>query len=166
MNRAIYFLCCLLAASAVGSAGAQSGNQASSSQSQSESQSQSQSDSSKAANSQAEEAAKKVPVIDGGAGPCSLDLTITANGKPVYAATVKVHIAYGFAGAHKLDLQAGTNVDGKVRFVGLPARVHRPPLEFDASKDGLQGVATDDPSSECQAKHDIVLEKPQPQSAQ
>ena len=36
-----------------------------------------------------------MPVMDGGAGPGSLKLTVTAaDGKPVYAATVKVHIAY------------------------------------------------------------------------
>lgn len=105
----------------------------------------------------------KVPVIDGGAGPCSLDLTVVdPDGKPVYAATVKVHIAYGFGGFHKLDLQAGTNQDGKVRFTGLPDRVKRPPLEFHASTDGLEGIVTDDPTAECQAKHEVRLEKPSP----
>jgi hypothetical protein len=105
--------------------------------------------------------AAQVPVMDGGAGPCSLALTVSgADGKPVYDATVKVHIAYGFGGVRKLDLQAGTNSDGKVKFTGLPARVHRPPLEFDATKDQLQGSATYDPSAECQASHDIQLEKP------
>ena len=99
--------------------------------------------------------------MDGGAGPCSLDLTVLGpDGKPVYAATVKVHIAYGFGGFHKLDLQAGTNEDGKVRFTGLPDRVKRPPLEFLVSKDALEAVATDDPSAECQAKHEVRLEKP------
>jgi hypothetical protein len=103
---------------------------------------------------------EKVPTIDGGAGSCSLDLTVTSpDGKPVYAATVKVHIAYGFAGARKLDLEAGTNSDGKVKFIGLPRRVHRPPLEFNASKDDLSGIGTYDPSTECQAKHEIMLAK-------
>jgi hypothetical protein len=103
---------------------------------------------------------EKVPVIQGGAGPCSLDLTVMgADGKPVYAATVKVHIAYGFGGMRRLDLEAGTNSDGKVKFAGLPARVQRPPLEFHASKDEFMGIATYDPSAECQAKRDITLEK-------
>ena len=98
--------------------------------------------------------------MDGGAGPCSLDLTVLGpDGKPVYAATVKVHIAYGFGGFHKLDLQAGTNADGKVRFIGLPDRVKRPPLEFQASKDTLEAIATDDPTTECQAKHEVRLVK-------
>ena len=98
--------------------------------------------------------------MDGGAGPCSLELTVTDGyGKPVYAATIKVHMAYGFAGVRKLDLEAGTNWDGKVKFKGLPAKVHNPPLEFRASKDQLSGLATYNPVMECQAKHDVVLEK-------
>jgi hypothetical protein len=104
-----------------------------------------------------------VPVMDGGAGPCSLELSITgADGKPVYAAKVDVHIAYGFGGFHRLDLEAGTNSDGKVKFTGLPAKVHRPPLEFNATKDDLAGVATYDPSTECQGKHEINMSKRKP----
>ena len=72
--------------------------------------------------------AQPVPTIDGGLGRCSLELTVTtADGKPAAAASVKVHIAYGFGGFHKLDLEAGTNLDGKVKFMGLPSRVRRPP---------------------------------------
>ncbi len=101
--------------------------------------------------------------MDGGAGPCSLELTVTdGKGKGVYAATVKVHMAYGFAGVRKLDLEAGTNWDGKVKFTGLPAKVHNPPLEFHASKDQLTGLANYNPATECQAKHDIILEKVKP----
>ena len=104
---------------------------------------------------------EKVPVIEGGAGPCSLELTVRgADGKPVYAATVRVHVKYGFGGMRRLDLEAGTNSDGKVKFAGLPARVQRPPLEFHASKEMFEGVASVDPSSECQAKREIALEKP------
>ena len=110
------------------------------------------------------QAAAQVPVMDGGAGPCGLELTVRdSDSKPVYDATVKVHIAYGFAGAHRLDLQAGTNAGGKVKFTGIPARVHRPPLEFNATKDRLEGSVAYDPTSECQAKHDLTLQKPKPQ---
>jgi hypothetical protein len=106
---------------------------------------------------------QEVPVIDGGIGPCSIVFTVTdAAGKPIYNATVKVHIAYGFAGIRKLDLEAGTNSDGKVKFKGLPAKVRNPPLEFNASKDQLAGMASYDPATECQALHDIMLDKPKP----
>ena len=104
---------------------------------------------------------EQVPVIQGGAGPCSLELTVRgADGTPVYAATVRVHVKYGFGGMRRLDLEAGTNSDGKVKFAGLPAKVQRPPLEFHASKEMFEGVASFDPSSECQAKREIALEKP------
>ncbi len=112
-----------------------------------------------ASSESADAAAHKVPVMDGAAGDCSLDLTVTADGKPVYAAGVKVHIAYGFGGFRKLDLEASTNVDGKVKFTGIPSRVRQQTLEFRASKDQLAGSFTYDPGSECQAKRDLVLQK-------
>lgn len=100
-----------------------------------------------------------VPVMDGGAGPCSADLTITdASGKPVYAATVKVHIAYGFMNARKLDLQLGTNVDGRARFTGLPNRVKRG-LYFEASEGDRTGEAFDDPGNTCTANFTIPIQK-------
>jgi hypothetical protein len=107
---------------------------------------------------------KKVPVIDGGAGNCSVDFTVTDTAsRPVYDAKINVHIAYGFMGVRKLDLQLGTNADGKARFQGLPEKV-RQPLTFVATQDDLQGSATYDPSMECTAKHDIVLKKKKPDS--
>jgi hypothetical protein len=106
--------------------------------------------------------AQTMPVMDGGAGPCSLELTVTTvDGAPVYDATIKVHIAYGFAGVRRLDLQAGTNTDGKVKFIGLPSRVHQPPIEFQASKNQYVGMVTYDPEGECQATHYLVLNKAQ-----
>jgi hypothetical protein len=121
------------------------------------------------ASATAHQAPHQMIVMDGGAGPCSLELTATTpDGKPVYDATIKVHIAYGFGGFRRLDLQAGTNLDGKVKFIGLPSRVRRPPLEFLASasnsdsKYQLVGTITYDPGVECQAKHNIVLDRPKP----
>ena len=107
----------------------------------------------------ADSVAHKVPVMDGAAGNCSVDLTVNADGKPVYAAKVKVHIAYGFGGFRKLDLEASTNVDGKVRFTGLPSKVRLQTLEFQATKDELSGSFTYDPASECKAKRDLTLQK-------
>lgn len=112
-----------------------------------------------AARSQApSQPAQQVPVMDGGAGPCSLLLTVRApDTKPVLGANVKVHIAYGFAGIRKLDLEAYTNADGKLKFTGLPSKVKDPPLQFQATKDQLSGVATYNPATECEAEHDLPL---------
>jgi hypothetical protein len=95
--------------------------------------------------------------IDGDAGPCAVTFTVLADSKPVVAADVKVHIEYGFAGIRRLDLEAYSGNDGKVLFSGLPARVHRPPLAFRASKGDLTGMAVYNPESECKAEHEIVL---------
>jgi hypothetical protein len=88
----------------------------------------------------------KPAVVDGALGRCSLEVTVIGpDSKPVYAANVKVHIAYGFGGFHKLDLEVGTDAAGKAKFTGLPSRVRRPPLEFDATKDDLSGTLNYDP---------------------
>ena len=101
-----------------------------------------------------------IPVTDGTSGPCSIEFSVTdSDGKPVYAARIDVHLAYGAFGAHKLDMGVYTNAQGKAKFTGIPAKVKKPPIEFNAKKDDLVGVATMDPVTECQAKHDIVMDK-------
>jgi len=106
------------------------------------------------------QAPEKPATVDGGLGRCSLEITILGpDSKPVYAATVTVHIAYGFGGFHKLDLEVGTNSEGKAKFTGLPSRVRRPPLEFDASKDDLSGTLEYDPATQCVAMQKITLQK-------
>ncbi len=107
--------------------------------------------------------ADDIPATDAQSGPCSIELTVTdADAKPVYAARIDYHAAYGFMGTHKLDMAVYTNAQGKARFTGIPAKVKNPPIEFHAKKDDLIGVATMDPATECQAKHDIVLAKAKP----
>jgi hypothetical protein len=101
-----------------------------------------------------------VPITDAQSGPCSIELSVTGpDSKPVYAARIDYHAAYGAFGAHKLDMAVYTNADGKAKFTGIPAKVKKPPIEFNSKKDDLVGVATMDPATECQAKHDIVMDK-------
>ena len=101
-----------------------------------------------------------VPTVDAELGSCSADFTITnADDKPVYAAKIKVRIAYGFASARKLDLEVGTNIDGKARFTGLPDRLKKG-LFFEASESDRSGNAFDDPSKICKAQFAITLRKP------
>jgi hypothetical protein len=102
---------------------------------------------------------KSPPVIDGGIGSCSADFTITdPAGAPVYAAKIKVHIAYGFMYARKLDLEVGTNIDGKARFTGLPERTKRG-LFFEASQADRTGNAFVDPATTCKSPFTVVLRK-------
>src|SRR6202049_1288056 len=103
--------------------------------------------------------AQPVPVVDGGIGPCSADFAVTdAAGAPVYAAKVSVHIAYGFMYARKLDLEVGTNSDGKARFTGLPDRVKHG-LFFEASEGDRTPSVLDQPATICKAQFTVALRK-------
>ncbi len=104
--------------------------------------------------------AKQIPVVDGNAGPCSVEFTVTdGQGHPVYAANIDVHIAYGFMGVHKLDLQVGTNFDGKASFTGLPQKVKGGTMYFRASQGERTGSAFYDPTNNCTASEGIFLSK-------
>jgi hypothetical protein len=102
---------------------------------------------------------KSIAEVDAGLGPCTADFTITDDaGSPVYAANIRVHIAYGFMNLHKFDLQVGTNADGKARFIGLPETTKQG-LFFRASEGDREGSAFDDPSKTCKTQFTIVLRK-------
>ncbi|HLW86491.1 MAG TPA: hypothetical protein VKR60_14845 [Candidatus Sulfotelmatobacter sp.] len=106
--------------------------------------------------------ANAVPVIDGGIGNCAAAFTVTdESAAPVYDAKIRVHIAYGFMYLRKMDLEVGTDTNGKARFEGLPART-KIGLNFQASKADREGTAFVDPSTTCKADLNIVLhQKPQ-----
>jgi hypothetical protein len=100
----------------------------------------------------------QVPVMDGEAGPCSVGFTLTdAKGAPVYDARIRVHIAYGFAGVRRLDLEAATNVDGKTQFKGLPEKVKGGILMFRASQGKREGSAIYDPAKNCSGQQSSIV---------
>jgi hypothetical protein len=108
-----------------------------------------------------------IPSVDAGISSCTADFIVTDEaGKPVYGAKIKVHIAYGFGSFHKLDLEVITNIDGKARFNGLPNRIKKTGLFFQASESDRTGDAFDDPSKTCQAQFPITLRKPLTQQSQ
>jgi len=100
----------------------------------------------------------EVPVMDGEAGPCSIGFTVTdVKGSPVYDARIRVHIAYGFAGVRRLDLEAATNVDGKTEFKGLPEKVKSGTLIFRASQGKRDGSAVYDPAKKCSGQMSSIV---------
>jgi len=102
---------------------------------------------------------KSIPVIDGGLGPCSADFTVTdSSGAPIYDAKISVHIAYGFMNLHKLDLEIGTNAEGKARFTGLPNRIKHG-FYFHTSQADRTAETFDDPANSCKAQFTVVPEK-------
>jgi hypothetical protein len=90
-------------------------------------------------------------------GPCSVDFTVTdPSFKPVRDAKVRVRISYGFMGVRRLDLEVGTNVDGKARFVGLPNNLKRA-LYFYAEQGKLRGTSVNDAALKCKASHILTM---------
>jgi len=100
---------------------------------------------------------QQVPVIDGGLGPCSVEITVKRpGGKVVEGAKVTVHISYGFLGVRRLDLEVPTNNQGQAQITGLPNNLKHG-LLFHGEKDNLLGTAFVDPAKTCEAKHELVL---------
>ena|SRR5688500_17151381 len=95
-------------------------------------------------------------VISARLGPCSADFTVTdADGKPVYAAIVHVRIRYGFMSVKRMDLEVGTNSEGKARVEGLPEKGK--PLMYDVTKDTKKGTAQQDLATSCKGTYEVAL---------
>jgi hypothetical protein len=112
-------------------------------------------------------------VVDGQLGPCFAEFHVTDTaGKPQYNVPVRVLIRYGFLGKRKMDLEVGTNSNGKARVAGLPEQV-RSPLHFEIGRpDAVQGTSSEngtpaavqvvehDPATNCHAYFDVTVERP------
>lgn len=100
-----------------------------------------------------------VPQVDAGLGPCTVAFTVSqGNSKPLFNAEISVKISYGFMGMKKMDLKVGTNNEGKARFVGLPEKVHNPPLAFTVTAEGMTKTVNYWPSVKCQARYSVVMD--------
>jgi hypothetical protein len=97
-----------------------------------------------------------VAVISARLGPCAADFTVTdADGTGIYAATIHVRIRYGFLGIKRMDLEVGTNGDGRARVEGLPDDAR--PLTYDVTKDDKKATVQQDLSTNCEMKYDVSL---------
>lgn len=95
-------------------------------------------------------------VISARLGDCSADFTVRdAEGKPIYAAIIHVRIRYGFMGIKRMDLEVGTNSDGRARVEGLPAKAK--PLTYDIRKADRMTTTQQDLATSCKANYDVTL---------
>ena len=95
-------------------------------------------------------------VISGRLGPCAADFTVTdAGGSPIYAAAIHVRIRYGLMGLKRMDLEVGTNSDGKARVEGLPASAK--PLVYDISSGDKKTTVDQNLATRCQAAYPVSL---------
>jgi hypothetical protein len=100
-----------------------------------------------------------VPVAKAGAGPCMADFTVRdASGKGVYNAKITLQLQYGFLGVRKLDLNVGTNYEGKAEVDGLPEKTKRA-AEFKISHGNVSKTVPYDPLNHCYSQNDIMLDE-------
>lgn len=95
-------------------------------------------------------------VISARLGSCAADFTVKdADGTPVYAATVHVRVRYGFMSLKRMDLEVGTNSDGKARVERLPEKGKL--LAYDITKADKKAAVEQDLATTCQATFDVAL---------
>src|SRR5262245_35232793 len=63
----------------------------------------------------------ELPVLNARLGGCTAEFVVkNAEGAPVYLAIVHVNVRYGPMNLKRMDLEVGTNSEGKARIKGLP----------------------------------------------
>jgi hypothetical protein len=98
----------------------------------------------------------EVAALDAKLGSCSADFTVKgADGAPVYGATVHVRVRYGVLSIKRMDLEVGTNSEGKARIIGLPEKAR--PLTYDVQKDDKKATIDQDLSKTCKATLEVTL---------
>ena len=95
-------------------------------------------------------------VISARLGDCSAEFTVRDEDRePVYAAIVHVRVRYGFLGLKRMDLEVGTNSEGRARVEGLPEKAR--PLVYEVSHDDKKATVTQDLATACRETYDVSL---------
>ena len=90
-------------------------------------------------------------------GPCSAVITVTgADSKPIYAAKITARVQYGVMTIKRLDLEAYTGADGKLKITRLPESLKKPMI-IHVSKDEKGDQVEFKPAQSCHATFDIQL---------
>jgi hypothetical protein len=90
-------------------------------------------------------------------GNCSALITVTSgDAKPVLNAKVTTRIQYGLMGVKKLDLEAFTGSDGKVKIAKLPDSLKKP-MYIHIRKDDKEEMVEFKPGLRCHATFDVHL---------
>lgn len=90
-------------------------------------------------------------------GPCSALITVTgADSRPIYGAKITARVRYGAMGVKKLDLEAFTGSDGKVKITRLPESLKKPMI-IRVEKDDKGDQVEFKPAERCHATFDVQL---------
>ena len=98
----------------------------------------------------------ELPVLDAKLGGCSAEFAVkNADGSPVYHAYVNVRVRYGTLGIKRMDLEVGTNSEGKARIKGLPDKARL--MTYSITKDDKKTAVDQDVAKVCEGKFDVTL---------
>ena len=90
-------------------------------------------------------------------GPCSALITVTdADSKPIYGAKITARVKYGAMAVKKLDLEAFTGIDGRVKITRLPESLKKP-MVIHVAKDDKGEQVEFKPALQCHATFDVQL---------
>jgi hypothetical protein len=90
-------------------------------------------------------------------GPCSALLIVTnSDSKPIYGAKITTRIQHGPFGVKKLDLEAYSAVDGRLKITNLPETLKKP-IYIHIAKDDRQEVEEFKPDLQCHATFKVQL---------
>jgi hypothetical protein len=95
-------------------------------------------------------------------GNCSALITVTGiDSNPVYAARIATRVQYGLMGVKKLDLEAFTGADGKVKISRLPGALKKP-MYIHINKGDKEETIEFKPNLRCHAVFDVKLVSDKP----
>lgn len=98
-----------------------------------------------------------VTEISADLGTCSAEFHVTdMRGHGIYDAKIRTVIRYGFLSKRKLELEAGTNSDGRARFVKLPDNTKKS-IEFTITNGIDRAKRSFNPGTDCHAEYDVPL---------
>jgi hypothetical protein len=90
-------------------------------------------------------------------GPCFAVVSVTdADSKPILNAKITARVQYGLMGVKKLDLEAFTGQDGKVKIAKLPDSLKKP-MVIHIAKDEKGDQVEFKPAVNCHATFDVQL---------
>jgi len=102
-------------------------------------------------------AAAKPGEISADLGPCSALIIVSGpDSKPIYGAKVTTRIQYGVFSVKKLDLEAFSGADGRIKITNLPETLNKP-MFIHIAKDGKQEVEEFRPELNCHATFNVQL---------
>jgi len=108
----------------------------------------------------AQSSPEKIPESEVSAdlGPCSALLIVTgSDAKPIYLAKMTTRIQYGPFGIKKLDLEAYTGFDGRLKITKLPETLKKP-MFIHIGKGGKAETLEFKPNVRCHATFEVRLQ--------